>query len=204
MEDSSESNSQLTETVTRLLGDVQRGDGAALEKLFPLVYGELRAIAARQRRNWNGDFTLNTTAVVHEAYLKLAGGQQFNAGSRAHFFAVAATAMRHILCNYARDRRRGKRGGGQQRIDLDGLPPAAEATVFSDRHAAALTGLDEALKRLEKIDARQSRIVECRFFGGLTIEETAAAIGASPATVKREWAMARARLYRDLQPLMEA
>jgi RNA polymerase sigma factor (TIGR02999 family) len=192
------------EPITRLLAELRGGNRAALDELFPLVYSELRAIAARQRRGWRGDLTVNTTALVHEAYLKLVGQGQLVAGDRAHFFAVAATAMRHILCNYARDRRREKRGGHLQKFSLDELLAAPGQVTFSDEQAETLTALDDALRQLEQLDPRQGRIVECRFFGGLTIEDTAAALGTSPATVKREWALARARLYRAMQPQVEA
>lgn len=183
--------------ITALLQAAQRGNRGALDDLFPLVYDELRAIARGQRSRWHGDLTMNATALVHEAYVKLADQRLIGSESRGHFFAVAAKAMRHILCNYARDRQRLKRGGGAVHVSVD---RAAGAMVleFSDEHADELSALDTALERLEQLDERQSRIVECRFFGGMSIEETASALGLSPATVKRDWAMARAWLYREL------
>lgn len=176
------------------------GETAAdsLNALFPLVYDELSRLAHRHRRQWDGDLTLNTTALVHEAYLKLAGQARVPVGDRAHFLAVAAKAMRHILCNYARDRRRQKRGGGRPHLALDpaGDPPAD--LDLTDTQTDTLADLDEALTRFERIAERQSRVVECRFFGGMSVEETAAALGVSPRSVKRDWAFARAWLRREL------
>ncbi|MGK2934838.1 MAG: sigma-70 family RNA polymerase sigma factor [Gemmatimonadaceae bacterium] len=189
-------------TITGLLQAVQRGERAALDALFPLVYDELCLLAHRQRQGWHGDLTLNTTAVVHEAYLKLVDQKRLPAESRAHFFGVAAKAMRHILCNYTRDRGRQKRGGGVQHVSIDpGQDPAARLD-FTDEQSETLTALDEALRRLEESSARQARIVECRFFGGMSVEDTAAALGVSPRTVKREWSFARAWLRREMQGLV--
>src|SRR5690606_24594954 len=139
--------------------------------LFPLVYEELKGLAHRQRRHWRGNDTLNTTALVNEAYLKLVGPAPIEAESRAHFFALAAKAMRHILSNYARDRRAQKRGGGGEHLPLDGLEVPARGASFSEAQADTLAALDDALRRLEAVDPRQGQVVECRFFGGLTIEE---------------------------------
>jgi RNA polymerase sigma factor (TIGR02999 family) len=186
------------ESITQLLQAVQAGDRRALESLFPLVYGELHALALAQRRRWNGDLTLNATALVHEAYIKLVDQTGLAARTRGHFFAVAAKAMRHILCNYARDRQRLKRGGGAQHVSIDDALDAVPTVVWEEQ-AEQLAALDDALQRLAQVSERQSRIVECRFFGGLSIEETAAALDLSPATVKRDWTMARAWLYRELQ-----
>jgi RNA polymerase sigma factor (TIGR02999 family) len=184
--------------ITGLLQAAGRGDRQALDALLPLVYEELRLLARRQRSRWRGDLTMNATAIVHEAYLKLVAQSAIASESRGHFFAVASKAMRHILCNYARDRRRLKRGGGAEHVTIDegfdALP-----TDMSEEHAEELTALDAALERLEQTNERQSRVVECRFFGGMSIEETAAALGISPATVKRDWTMARAWLYREIQ-----
>jgi RNA polymerase sigma factor (TIGR02999 family) len=193
-------------TVARLLGEMDSGGAGAFEELFALLYDELHGLARRQRQRWHGDYTLDTTALVHEAYLKLAGQGGGAAASRAHFSAVAARAMRHILCNYARERRAQKRGGGVLRVTLDegnepeaGIVDGVTGRIgLSGDEAAALVGLDDALRRLERVDPRRSRVVECRFFGGLTVEETAAAIGASPRTVKRDWAVAQAWLHREL------
>jgi len=186
-------------TVTRLLGELADGNRGALDELVVLVYDELRLLARRQRRHWHGDFTLDTTALVHEAYLKLVDQRRLGVASRGHFLAVAAKAMRHILCNYARDRRRQKRGGGLTPLSLDVLRATPGYVVLSDEQAEVLTALDEALRHLEQVDRRQSEVVECRFFAGLTIEDTATALDTSAATVKRDWALARAWLYRELQ-----
>lgn len=186
------------DSITGLLQAVQQGDRGALEALFPLVYEELRMLASAQRRRWHGDLTLNATAIVHEAYIKLVV-QQGNVGrNRAHFFAVAAKAMRHVLCNYARDRQRLKRGGGVPHVAIEEALDAVSADEWGPQ-LEQLEALDEALARLEQISERQSRIVECRFFGGLSIEETAEALDLSPATVKRDWTTARAWLYREIQ-----
>ena len=185
-------------TVTRLLADFERGDRAALEALFPIVYDELRRLAHRQRRRWNGDTTLGTTALVHEAYLKLADVDRIGATSSVHFLRVAAMAMRQILCNHARDQKALKRGGDSPRIALDSIAEKLAPSGLAEGHAEILTDLDDALRRLEQADPRLGEVVECRFFGGLTIEDTAKALGTSPATVKRDWALARAWLYREL------
>lgn len=185
--------------ITGLLRAVQRGERQALDALFPLVYGELCVLAHRQRQRWHGDLTLNTTAVVHEAYLKLVDQKRLPAESRAHFFGVAAKAMRHILCNYTRDRSRKKRGGGVPHVSLGPGEDAASPLEFSEEQADTLATLDEALVKLETVSERQARIVECRFFGGMSVEDTAAALGVSPRTVKREWSFARAWLRREMQ-----
>jgi RNA polymerase sigma factor (TIGR02999 family) len=199
--DVSESQQQ---TVTRLLHRLNAGDRRALEDLLPLVYEELRALAERQRRRWEGDDTLNATALVHEAYLRLVEQTSPEWNDRAHFLAVASKAMRQILLDYAKRRLAAKREGGLQRIPLEelenGLRGGEGAT---DVRPDAIVALDEALLRLALHDVRQSRIVECRFFGGMTIDDTAAALQLSPATVKRGWAMAQAWLYRDLSETLE-
>lgn len=186
-------------TVTRLLGELRDGNRQALDDLLPLVYDELRAIARVQRRRWTGNDTLDTTALVHEAYLKLVDQRRVDAASRAHFLGVAAQAMRHLLCNYARDRSRQKRGGGAHAASLDALDKMPGQAPFSIEQAEVLGALDAALRRLEALDARQGRVVECRFFGGMSVEDTAAALGISPATVKRAWSLARVWLYREMQ-----
>ena len=185
--------------ITELLQAVQSGDREALATLFPLVYDELSLLAHRQRQAWHGDLTLNTTAVVHEVYLKLVHQRQLPAESRAHFFAVAATAMRHILCNYARDRRTKKRGGDIQHVTLEPGTAVASRLELSEEQTDELTALDEALRRFEQIAERQARIVECRFFGGMSVEDTASALGISTRTVKRDWNFARAWLRREMQ-----
>jgi RNA polymerase sigma factor (TIGR02999 family) len=183
-----------------LLRALARGDREALNALFPLVYDELSRLAHRQRQTWDGDLTLNTTALVHEAYLKLAGQERIPTESRAHFVAVAAKAMRHILCNYARDRRRLKRGGGLPHVALEpmGNAEAADLDLSADQ-TDTLAALDEALQRFEQVAPRQSHVVECRFFGGMSVEDTAAALGVSPRSVKRDWSFARAWLRREMQ-----
>ena len=185
--------------ITGLLQAVQRGDPEALNALFPLVYEQLLVLARGQRRRWQGDLTLNATAIVHEAYIKLVDQKAVAPESRGHFFAVASKAMRHILCNYARDRNRMKRGGGAEHVSIDDERDAMIAADVPDEHLEELSLLDDALAKLEQINERHSRVVECRFFGGLSIDETAAALGLSAATVKRDWAIARAWLYREIQ-----
>jgi RNA polymerase sigma factor (TIGR02999 family) len=191
-------------TITGLLEAAERGDREALNVLFPLVYDELRTLAREERRRWHGDITLDTTALVHEVYLKVAGQKHPSSTGRAHFCAVAAKAMRHILCNYARDRRRKKRGGGVQHLRLDaGHELAGQLQLADDQPADRLAALDEALKALEAIAERQARVVECRFFGGMNLEDTATALGVSPRTVLRDWTFARAWLRRELQPTLD-
>ena len=187
--------------MTRLLDQLQSGHREVLNQLYPLVYQELKALAHHHRRRWRGDDTLGTTALLHEAYLKLLGQQRLTARSRAHFFAVAAKAMRHILSNYAEARRRKKRGGDQERVSLDTLVAMPVRLDLTDEHAESLAALDAALRRLDQTNDRLSQVVECRFFGGMSIADTATALGVSPATVKRDWALARAWLYREMQRL---
>ena len=184
--------------VTALLDNLARRDYQALDRLVPLVYDELRRVAHRQLYAERAEHTLDTTALVHEAYLKLVRNPpNVQWQNRAHFFAVAARAMRQILVNYAKARSRAKRGGDATKISLD------EAVIMPTARAGELVALDEALERLEAMDERQSRIVECRYFGGLTLEETAAVLGVSVATVKRDWTVARAWLYREVRQALE-
>lgn len=187
-------------TVSRLLESVEGGDRAALGELFSLLYDELRGLARLQRRRWDGDETIDTTALVHELYLKLADQERVGAGGRAHFYALAGKAMRHILSNYARRRRAKKRGGTLIQLPLDEakLLPGREIAL-SEEQAELLVVLDEALSRLEEVDPRRGRVVECRFYGGMSIPDTAVALGISPRTVKRDWAVAQAWLHRDLK-----
>ena len=189
------------ETVTRLLREARDGAPDAADALFAHVYDELVVLARRQRARWTGDDTLDTRALVHEAYLKLVDdADRIGASGRAHFFALASRAMRHILSNYARDRRRLKRGGGHAHVALDDAPTvAAGASALVDDHADALVALDEALARLERVSPRQARVVECRFYGQMSVPETAAALDVSPATVKRDWAVAQAWLHREIE-----
>lgn len=186
-------------TIDHLLHRLADGDRAAFDMLLPLVYDELHHLAAHHRRKWSGDDTLNTTAIVHEAYLRLAGAPEPEWRSQPHFMAVASRAMRHILLDHAREQQRQKRGGGQKRIPWHEVEAAIHGgSNAADAGADALVALDDALRRLEQHDARQSRIVECRFFGGMSIQETGEALGISPATVKRGWTMAQAWLHREL------
>jgi RNA polymerase sigma factor (TIGR02999 family) len=190
---------QTQETVARLLDEMGSGDGQAVDQLFAILYGELKELAGRHRRRWRGNHTLNTTVLVHEAYLKLVGQTRIEVDSQAHFRALGARAMRQILCNYARDQQADKRGGPHPPLPLDELWTLPDPAQLSATHTNNLVALDEALCRLEKINPRQARVVECRFFGGLTVEETAMAIRASTRTVKRDWAMAQAWLHRELE-----
>jgi len=182
--------------ITRLLGSARAGDAEALNELFPLVYDQLRELARGQRRRWHGDLTLNATALVHEAYAKLMDQGAVPSESREHFFAVAARVMRHVLCNYARDRGRLKRGGSAPHVTID---DSLHAPDVIGPEADDLIALDGALVRLEAVSERQARVVECRFFAGLSIDETASALGVSPATVKRDWTLAKAWLYRAVR-----
>jgi RNA polymerase sigma-70 factor, ECF subfamily len=176
-----------------LVDRATRGDKPALETLMPLVYAELRRLAAHYLKGERPGQTLQPTALVHEAYLKLLKDRPERWQNRAHFCAIAAHAMRQILIERARARDALKRGGGQPRVTFDeGLPAA------SSEPAVDLLSLDAALDRLAALDAGQARIVELRYFGGLSIEETAEAMGISPATVKRHWAVARAWLAKEL------
>lgn len=183
--------------IASVLQAVQAGDRQAVDRLFSLVYEPLRSLARRQRHRWRGNLTLNTTAIAHEAYLKLVDGGADAPRSQEHFYALAAKAMRHILCNYARDRLRLKRGGGAEHVPIDETIHVL-AIDMADQQADELAALDEALRRLERLSERQGQVVECRFFAGMSIDETAAALQVSPATVKRDWAMASAWLHKEL------
>jgi RNA polymerase sigma-70 factor (ECF subfamily) len=181
-----------THEVTQLLLDWSDGDQAAFDALMPLVYDELRQMAHRYMSRERPGHTLQTTALVSEAYLRLVDQKRVHWQNRAHFFAVAAQAMRRILIDYARKQRYAKRGGGAPKISLE------EAAVMSQERAADLVALDQALITLASLDPRQSRVVELRFFGGLTIEETAEVLRLSVDMVKREWATAKAWLSREM------
>lgn len=183
--------------ITRLLHEWQDGDRAALDRLIPLVYEELATLASRQlAREWRHDRP-QTTMVIHEAYIKLFDQRHVDWQNRGHFFAIAAQLMRRILVDHARRELRGKRGGGAVRVAIDEALAVTQPAAIDVVDALALDG---ALQELERLDPDQGRIVELRFFGGLSIEETAAALGISPATVKREWAIAKAWLHRHLAP----
>jgi len=179
--------------VTQLLLEWNRGDRSALDRLMPLVYEQLRALAGRNLRRERSGHTLLATALVHEAYLKLVDQRQVRWQDRAQFFAVAAQLMRRILVDHARRHAAAKRGSGKPALSLED----AEASV--PPAPLDLLGLDRALDRLKALDERQARIVELRFFGGLTIEDTAEVLRISPATVKNEWSLARGWLYRELR-----
>ena len=185
--------SPASPTVTRLLLDWNGGHDEALEALVPLVYDELRRLAHRHLRGERADHTLSTTALVHEAYFKLIEQDRVAWQNRAHFLAIASQAMRRILLMYARRRRRLKHGGDQERLAIE------DVVLLSDQRAEELLALDEALTRLEALDERLARVVEYRYFGGLTVEETAAVLGVSPATIKRDWRTARTWLYGELR-----
>lgn len=179
--------------VTQLLLAWQSGSQAALDQLLPYVYDELRRLAAGYLRRERNNHTLQSTALVHEAYMKLVDQRQVHWQNRAHFFAIAAQVIRRILVDHARGVNAKKRGAGAYRLSLDEAPDLANAAAGLD-----IESLDQALERLAEFDAQQARIVEMRFFGGLSIEETATALGISPATVKRDWAVAKAWLFREL------
>lgn len=179
--------------ITRLLDECGSGNRDAFERLIPLVYDDLRRIAHRRLRTERSGHTLNTTAVVHEAYLRLAETPESTWKDRAHFFAVCARIIRHVLVDYARRRGAAKRGG-----DTVCVPLREELAGRSPR-ISTLLSLEEALTSLERHDERMARVVECRYFGGLTVEETAEALGASRRTVERDWTRAKAYLYRALE-----
>jgi RNA polymerase sigma factor (TIGR02999 family) len=181
------------ESVSRLLGDLHAGRREALDELFPLVYNELRELAHRQRRAWHGDETLNTTALVHEAYLKLVDTPRVSVRDRGHFLGLASRVMRHLLVDHARARKAARRGLGATPVSLE------DAAWLTEDAADTVSELDEALRRLEALDQRRTRILEQRYFGGLSLEETAEALGVSLATVKRELRSARAWLALELQ-----
>jgi len=178
--------------ITRLLADWNAGDAEALERLAPLVYTELRRIARRQIGREREGHTLQATALVNEAYLRLAGGGGLAVQDRAHFYAVCAQVMRHVLVDHARAHARDKRGGGAVHVPLD------EAANAAGQGAAELVALDEALRGLEEVDPQKARVVALRYFAGLSIEETAEVLGISPTTVRREWRRAKAWLYRAI------
>lgn len=186
------------EQVTDLLRDHSDGDDRAMARLTPLVYDELRELAHRQLLHERQGHTLQTTALVHEAWVRLVGVDRTRFNDRAHFFALSARLMRQILTDYAKRRRRLKRGGGEQPVELDEAtdrPP----TGLDDRAIEDLIGLDAALTKLATVSERQARVVECRFFAGMSVEETAEALRVSPATIKRDWKVARAWLHRELR-----
>jgi RNA polymerase sigma factor (TIGR02999 family) len=183
---------EATHRITQLLSDWRNGDRAKFDDLFELVYNELRALASNHMRRERPDHTLQTTALVNEVYIKLVGQQWTAFENRLYFFAVAAKVMRQILIDHARTRNYAKRGGGAARFSLD------ESAMLSNERCEELVALDEALRKLESLDQRKSEVIELRFFGGLTIDETAEFLQVSRNTVKREWEMARAWLYQQV------
>lgn len=181
-----------SQQITQMLLAWSNGDQAALGSLMPLVYDELRKVAARHLRGQRPGHTLQTTALVNEAYLRLIDASQVRWQNRAHFFAVSAQLMRRILVDFARSRNYQKRGGGAERVSLD------EAMAVAPERGADLLALDEALTRLQSLNPRQAQVVELRYFGGLSEEETAEALKISVRTVRRDWNFARAWLHREL------
>jgi RNA polymerase sigma factor (TIGR02999 family) len=179
--------------ITGLLVSWRKGDKAALDQLMPLVYDELHRLAHRYMKRERPGQTLQTTALVNEAYLRLVDSKEIEWKDRAHFFAIAAQIMRHLLVDRARARRYVKRGSGGRQVTLD------ETAVISSERDLELLDLDEALNKLAAIDARKSRLVELRYFGGSSVEETAEVLGVSGITVKREWSKTKAWLYRELR-----
>jgi RNA polymerase sigma-70 factor (ECF subfamily) len=182
----------LPEEITQLLINWSQGDKAALDQLVPLVYPELRRLAKRHMNRENPAHTLQTSALINEAYLKLVDQQGVDWQNRAHFFAVAAQVMRHILIDHARRHHYDKRGAGAPHVPLD------EAAITQKERAAQLVALDEALSALAALDARKSQIVELRFFGGLNADETAEVMKISPSTIQREWRAAKAWLHHTM------
>jgi RNA polymerase sigma-70 factor (ECF subfamily) len=180
--------------VTELLRCFRKGNSEAGAKLIPLVYEELRRMARRYMRQERSDHILQTTALIHEAYLRLVEQRETNWQNRAHFLAVAAQLMRRILVDHARASETTKRGGDAERVSLD-----EECVAWSPEKSRELIALDESLKRLAQLSPRQSQIVEMRFFGGLTVEETAEVLQITPRTVKRDWSVARAWLHREVR-----
>jgi RNA polymerase sigma factor (TIGR02999 family) len=185
---------QTRNTVARLLENLQGGDPAAPGELFTVLYAEIRKLARRQRARWQGNYTLNTTALVHEAYLKLVDQSRLSWENRSHFLAVYSLAMRNVLVDLARRRSARKRGGDRKRVELD------ESLVRIDEQADEILAINDALEKLAHRSPRLGRTVECRFFAGLSEEETARALQVSDRTVRRDWLKAKAFLYTLLYP----
>lgn len=185
-------NERAQPQITQMLLDWSEGNSDALERMMPIVYNELHRLAHRYMNRERAGHTLQTSALVNEAYMRLVDQRSVKWHNRAHFFAVAARMMRRILVDHARGRRYAKRGAGAVHVSID------HAELASNEPAAEVVALDEALARLETIDHQQGRVVELRFFGGLTINETAEALGISVDMVKREWSTAKAWLYREM------
>jgi RNA polymerase sigma factor (TIGR02999 family) len=183
---------QNTPEITQYLQDWRNGNVSALEDVLPFVYNELRVIAKRYRAKENNGHTLQTTEIINEAYLKLVDQSGTDWQNRSHFFAVASRVMRNLLVDYARAKNYQKRGSGAEKVDLDDI------ALFSNEADNSIIALHEALERLEKFDERKARIVELRYFGGLSAEETGEVLGVAEITVKREWLKAKAWLYNEL------
>lgn len=189
-----------TSDVTRLLLRWSEGDASALDRLLPVIYGELRRIASSQLRRERPDHTLAPTALVHELYMRLVDQRRATWQHRAQFFGVAAQLMRRILVDHARERHADKRGGSATRVSLEAALEKSELPAgIQDRAIIDVLAIDGALERLTAIDSEQARIVELRFFAGLSVEETAHVLNRSPRTIKREWRLAKAWLYRELR-----
>jgi RNA polymerase sigma-70 factor, ECF subfamily len=183
---------QPATSVTALLARAHSGDSSALADVFPLIYDELRGLARQQLQREPDGHTLSPTALVHEAYMRLIDYSRMEWAGRAHFMAVAATAMRRILVDHARGHRSVKRGGMLRRVSID------DVELGTEERAELLIAIDDALGRLKEIDERQAQVVECRFFGGMTEEETAEALGIGLRTAKRDWAKAKSWLHREI------
>lgn len=183
----------VSKNVTQLLQDLKGGDTSAEEKLISVVYDELRRLAAHYMRRERPDHTLQATALVHEAFLRLTEQRDVSWQNKAHFFGVAAQLMRRVLIDHARARLRTKRGAGGQKLPLD------EGLILTDAAPLELLAVNDSIERLAKLDARQAHIVELRFFGGLSVEQTAEFLGISPKTVKRDWSVAKAWLHAELR-----
>lgn len=179
--------------ITRLLSEARGGDSAATEALYKAVYSELKVLAKSNRRRWRGNDTMNTTALIHEVFIKLAGGNAIDFSNRTHFYATASKAMRQVLVSYAERQRAAKRGGQALHVTLDEATFAAQAT------ADELLHIHQLLTELEQEHPRRSRVVECRVFGGMSVEEVAEVLSVSTPTVKRDWRLATAWLYEAIQ-----
>lgn len=189
----SNSKPDSRETITQLLGDTERSSSALADELLPLVYAELKRLAGQQMAQEKPGQTLQPTALVHEAYLRLVGNPDLKWESRGHFFAAAARSMRQILINRANKKKAIKHGGGRNREELQDIP------CLDEPEPSRMLAIDDALKKLEQLDPRKGEIVNLRYFAGLSIEETAQALDLSPATVKRDWQFARTWLHREIQ-----
>jgi len=195
-----ESTTNNLNDITQLLSIVKTGDRIALDQVFQLIYQELKVCARRQRFKWQGDATLNTTALINEAYLKLVDQQNADYENRLHFLSTASKVMRHILIDYSRSKITNKRGGREKHQSLlETEHYQLPSLEVDDKQAVELLSLDCALSRLAKTSERESKVVECRFFGGMTINETSELLGVSPGTVKRDWTLAQSWLLNEME-----